>query len=216
MVPLPAGDWYVFRIDEGELRVTNPVEQHQASKTVDIHLVQRVGNQLAMVMRVQALKEALPGRLVALHFDNPCKREDTLYRNPYDSGGTVVNCLLVNHLVRYLRTASKGVFADMREWLGKEGVELPWTMLNATFAQNQPRRYLTVHITINPGLRGLESTASNWVSNPFHRTLIGRDEARDRYVKEFIAWSEAYKPLLAFSRTAGSGAATTGPVPAFK
>ena len=212
-IPLPSGEWQVFRVDEIEMRVSDPASQHLAPISLDIHLVQREGRRLVMAMRIQASKDVVPGRITQLNVHDPCKRKDTLYRNPYDSGGAVVHCLLVNHLVGYLRGARSGVFADLRNWMMKEGIDIPRTALSATFAQSQTRHFLTVTIYVNPATRDLDATETSWLANPFHRDLVANDPARDRYVKDFIAWSEAYMPLISISRPSAGG---IRPVTAFR
>jgi hypothetical protein len=218
-IPLPSGEWQVFRAEEQEMRMLNPAYQHMAPTRLEIFLMQRIGSRVAMTMRIEASKDVTPNSITSLSYDNPCKRTDTLYRNPYDSGGTVVNCLLVNHIVRYIRAARTGVFADLRSWMTKEGIEIPNTVLQATFAQNLTNRFLTVTVQVNPAMRDLDSTETVWLSSPFHRDLISRDVSRDRYAKEYIAWAEAYKPLIPISQPSQGGAGLANgnnPVPAFR
>ncbi len=218
-IPLPSGEWQVFRAVEQEMRMLSPGDQHMAPIRLDIFLVQRVGSRIAMTIRIEASKDTLPARVGSLSVDDPCKRTDTLYRNPYDSGGVVVNCLLVNHLVGYLRAPGTGLFPDLRSWMTKEDIDIPTTVLAATFAQSLTRRFLTVTITANPAMRDLDSAETVWVSNPFHRDRISKDEARERYVKEFIAWAEAYKPRIPISQPSQSSAvfaSGNSQVPAFR
>jgi hypothetical protein len=211
MIPLPKGEWRVIRADEGETRMLNPINQHMAQKRLDIFLAQRAGSRLAMTMRIEGPKNTRPNSITYTQLDDPCKRTDTLHRNAYDSGGSVVNCLLVNHLTGYMR-APTGFYADFRDWLEKEKIETPKTVLAATFTQNLPSRFLIVTITVNPALRGLDSDEGNWTASPFNRRRIGADAARTAYVKEFVAWSEAYMPLISLTRpTPGGGR----PVPSF-
>jgi hypothetical protein len=212
-IPLPAGDWLVFRAEEQEMRMLNATSQHMAPIRLDYVLMHRVGNQVAMGIRIEASKNVLPGSITSLSVDNPCKRTDTLYRNPYDSGGTVVNCLLVNHVVRFLTGTGN---AESRSWMIKEGLEIPNTVLQSTIAQNLPNRFLTLTITVNPALQGLDSSETVWANSPFHRDRIAKDGERDRYVRDFVAWSEAFKSRIPISQPSPSTiASASSQVPAF-
>ena len=218
-IPLPGGQWQVFRAEEQEMRMLNALDQHMAPIRLDILLTQRVGSRVAMTIRIEASKDVLPGRVTSLRVNDPCKRTDTLYRNPYDSGGATVNCLLVNHRVGYLRAAGTGLFRDLRSWMTKEGIDIPTTVLSATFAQSLPNRFLTITVYVDPAMRDLDSAEPIWASSPFHRDRISKDEARDRYAKEFVAWAEAYRPLISISRSSESSATFAGgnrQVPAFR
>lgn len=70
------------------------------------------------------------------------------------------------------------------------------TVLLAAFTQFKQQEFLAVTVWVNPALRKLDSQERAWTASPFHRDYIATDAERQRYVKEFVNWSEEYMTHL--------------------
>jgi hypothetical protein len=212
VVPLPAGEWLVLRVADAEARRTNPVGQHRTEEMVTIILMQRDASDIVMHLRIHGTTGR--GSRITQWVDKPCERTNTLYRNPYDSNTSEVRCLMVNHIVGYLRSSSSTTNSDLRKWVVDEHLNLQNTALESAITMFRPRYHLSVQAWVNPALRKLDSEERTWASNPFHRDWIAKDPARQAYVKEFIAWAEGYAAVL--SRVYDGSAAGAPQVPAFR
>ena len=202
VILLPSGEWEVIRVADSEVRMIDPLEQYRAPTLLDVMLVQRLDRDFAMLMRVLASKELLR---IQQWWDDPCKRKDRLYRNPYDSGIREGKCLLVNHISSFMSQGANS-FSDVRKWATREKMNTPNTVLQAVLTQFVPQQYLAVTVWVNPALRNLDSHERAWAGSPFHRDYIENDAARQQYAKEFIKWSEGYMTHLS---VAFSGQANT-------
>jgi hypothetical protein len=198
-IPLPAGDWYVVRFKDTKGRLVDTPSQLDAPKMVAVVLAQREAADLAMLIRLYANIEPISLKWI----DDPCKRTDTLYRNVHDSTVWNVKCELINHIVGFATTKE---YADVREWADNEGVKIPATALRITLAKITGSEYFRMEVYVNPALRGLDSTQSNWNMSPFHSKRIAKDPRRRKYVDELIAWSDDYMNNLPLPFRAGSEA----------
>jgi hypothetical protein len=212
VVPLPAGEWQVLRVADAEARRTNPVNQLRTEEMVTIVLMQRDASEIVMHLRIHATTGR--GSRITQWVDKPCERINTLYRNPYDSNSSEVRCLMVNHIVGYLRSSSSTTNSDLRKWVVDQKLSLPNTTLESAFTMFRPRYHLSVQVWVNPALRNLDSDERTWAANPFHKDWIAKDPARQAYAKEFIAWAEGYAAVL--SKVYDGSAAGAAQIPAFR
>jgi hypothetical protein len=205
VMPLPAGQWQVVRVNNIDGRRTRPDQQLDPPKFVDVALAQREGSNLVMLMRVITLREPTAITRWALERE-PCAPGDALHRDAYDSTSWDTKCLLVNHVAGFLTTASSG-YSDVRQWVAGQNVRIPSTALHSVFTRFAPHQNLTVHVWANPALRELDSTERSRAANPFHPDWLANEPQRKHYVDEFIAWSEAYmKRVLADGDASEKGA----------
>jgi len=212
VVPLPAGEWQVLRVADAEARRTNPVNQHRTEEMVTIVLMQRDASDIVMHLRIHATVGR--GSRITQWMDKSCERTNTLYRNAYDSNASEVRCLMINHIVGYLRSSSSTVNSDLRKWVVDQKINLQNTALESAFMMFRPRYLLSVQAWVNPALRNLDSDERSWAASPFHRDWIAKDPARQAYVNEFIAWAEGYAAVL--SRVYDGSVGSAAQVPAFR
>jgi hypothetical protein len=207
VVPLPEGEWEVLRVREYDGRRTRPNDYSNPPRMIDVALVQRDGPRILMLMRVVTLRE--PTNVTRWTQPDPCDRTDTLHRNPYDSAAWERTCLLVDHTTGFLAGSRAADFADLRQWVAKEAVELPSTALHSVFARVAAHENFRVQVWANPALRNLDAAETRWAASPFHRDWLDKDPARRQYVADFVAWSEGYATRL--RSPAGQGAAPIAP-----
>jgi len=116
-------------------------------------------------MEVRAnLREAQAGDWT----DEPCKRNDLLYKKNLKGLYTNVNCVSINHLVNYFANPS-GRYQEYLVKFREHKIEFPPTVLLITVTRysNNGRRYV-VNMALNPEIDGFERTAEPlWAANPW-------------------------------------------------
>lgn len=125
--------------------------------------------------------------------DEPCKRDDYLYKASL--GGTFrdVNCISLNHIVGYPGNPG-GKGAELFALLKKEKIETPPTVLRMIWTRySSGGRRLQYSLTINPELAGFARDAEpEWGRNSWHKSQVANDPAKKKFVDDLSVWALAF------------------------
>ncbi len=124
--------------------------------------------------------------------DEPCKREDLLFKASLGGAFRDVNCVTINHITGFLNNPSDS-WATLYSLLKEEGVDVPSTVLRLTFTRysNNLRR-LVVTLTINPELAGFQRETEAWGRNPWHKTQAFKDPAKKQFIEALADWGTKF------------------------
>jgi hypothetical protein len=138
----------------------------------------------------------------------PCKRDDVVFKDSFESSYRFPECLIVNHYVRHL-SPTKTWRNEAVKWIEVNKVTVPVTTLNAMYEKYQAGDFVRAHVWINPELAGQKPSKdeTTWRRNDWHKDRVGRDPERSAYLEQFVAWAKqmpaAYRPGLDASDTSG-------------
>jgi hypothetical protein len=121
--------------------------------------------------------------------DEPCKRNDMLFKSSL--GGTFkdINCVTINHITDYYRNPS-GKAAELFALLKKDGVDIPPTVLRLTFTRySGGQRWLSVTLTINPELAGFPRESESWGRSSWNKSQAFSDPAKKRFIDLLGVWA---------------------------
>lgn len=190
--PLPAGDWHVLRVRDVDGTRTRIQDQQALPRSIEVILAQVEGRDLAMLMRIQTLREQTAVRRWTENAD-PCEQKDKyLHSNAYDSTVWTTKCLTVEQLRGFLGANTS--YADVRDWAAAEKVRTPNAPLSALLRRFGDYHSVSVRFWTNPALRKLD---------------LRNEPERKKFVDDFVAWSESYMKLLLPDSPPSSGIAVS-------
>lgn len=139
----------------------------------------------------------LSGGAISEWVDEPCKREDFLWKRSIGRGRSEINCMSINHIVKYMLNPT-GEYQQMLVWARDEGVDIAPTLLRVTFSRyGQAGGRLIYQVDINPEQYGLTRDASpHWGANGWHKDLIGRYPERVAFLERVKIWAIAVQDRL--------------------
>ncbi len=122
--------------------------------------------------------------------DEPCKREDFLWKRSVGKAFTSVNCASINHHVNYF-VKPTGEFQQMLVWFNDQGIEVPPTVIRVAFTRYAPdTRRLVYLVDINPEHYGIARDATGvWGANGWHKNSISRDQKKVDFVENLKKWA---------------------------
>jgi hypothetical protein len=122
--------------------------------------------------------------------DEPCKREDFIWKRSTGKSIKDVNCVSINHIVNYFVNPT-GAFQQILVWSKDEGIEIPPTIIRVTFTRYAPDMRRLVHtVDINPEQYGLSRDPTlPWGSNGWHKNFINRDQKRFDFIENVKKWA---------------------------
>jgi hypothetical protein len=122
--------------------------------------------------------------------DEPCKREDFLFKASLGGKFSRINCVSINHIVGYPGNVS-GKDAEAFAFFKAEGVDIPPTVIRVTFTRydNNMRRYV-VTLNINPEIVGFpRENEIVWGQNPWHKSQSYGNSDKKRFIDALSVWS---------------------------
>lgn len=125
--------------------------------------------------------------------DEPCKREDYLYKASLGGAFRDVNCVSINHISRFPGNPS-GKQADLYALTKAEGVDTPPTVLRITWTRYaSSSRRLQYTLTVNPELAGFARDAEpEWGRNSWHKSQVANDPAKKKFIEDLSVWALAF------------------------
>lgn len=122
--------------------------------------------------------------------DEPCKRDDLLWKRSVGRSFKDVNCVTINHIVGYFINPT-GEFQLILADLKNDGYQFAPTVIRVTFTRYMPGgRLLSYIVTINPEIYGIKREASTlWGANGWHKNLINKDTEKLKLIEKIKAWS---------------------------
>lgn len=123
--------------------------------------------------------------------DEPCKRNDYLWKQSLGGDFSNVNCATINHNVRFFSSPT-GQFQQYLVWLRAKHIQLPPTVLKAEFTRYASKgRRLSYKIEVNPEYFGLPRDAEPiWGASGWYKDFIGQDPRRVAFVARLSEWAQ--------------------------
>ena len=122
--------------------------------------------------------------------DEPCKREDFLWKRSLGKDFRSVNCVSINHIVNHF-VKPTGEFQQMLVWFNDQGIEVPPTVIRVAFTRYAPdTRRLVYLVDINPEHYGIARDATGvWGANGWHKNSISRDQKKVDFIENLKKWA---------------------------
>lgn len=189
-IPLPPGEWKLDKVTEGRTRLQPPQSTDDA-RTVRALLIREQDGEYDT--RIQVFGSLASSRGQGWS-DEPCKSDDVLYKNSFNSTYAYPECLLINF---HLPDADNNI-----------GV----TRLSSTYSKFMPGDFMIITYYVNPVLRGvMTSPATSRRNSEWHKDKIHLSKEKSEYLVRFKDWAlataDVYRQVLS-----GDAAPTTGKI----
>lgn len=193
-IPIPPGEWRLDKVTEGRTRLQPPQFTDDA-KTVSALLIRDRDGEYDTRIRVFGSLASSRGQGWS---NEPCKKDDALYKNTFNSTYSHPECLLIDF---HLPDPNNNI-SDIR--------------LSATYSKYLWGDFLVVTYFVNPRLRGITTSHSSVRKNSeWHKDRIHLSKEKSDYLERFKGWAlssaDVYRQALS-----GEGTTTAGiiaPVP---
>ena len=121
--------------------------------------------------------------------DEPCKREDLLFKSSIGGKFQNVNCVTINHYTGFLSNPDAS-WATLYALLKEQDIEVPPTVLRFSFTRySSNSRRLVVTLTINPELAGFSRETESWGRNAWHKSQAFNDPAKKKFIDALGVWA---------------------------
>ncbi|HET8748212.1 MAG TPA: hypothetical protein VFM98_21635 [Ramlibacter sp.] len=188
-IALPPGQWNVVAEHSGKAASSDGIPNGSTYK--GYYLVQfDASKRLIGTFYARATTE--PGKPVEWR-DRTCQREDTLFRTTLGGPVHSQDCLLMNHLVRYLQVKPRDLMDRAAwQWMQENEVKVPKTVLEVQERFFKAGEYLWVNYTVNPeAVDFVPSTVTDWRQSEWHPEFVKTDPERQEYIEHLKAWALA-------------------------
>lgn len=126
--------------------------------------------------------------------DEPCKRDDMLWKRSTGGKFSRINCAAINHLTNFYIDPT-GNFQNHQVVLKAQSIELPQVVIAVHFTRFDNRgRRLRYEFNFNPELMGIEKTQNtNWNQSPWHKNYISKDPRRAEFIDSLTKWATDFQ-----------------------
>ncbi|HZS66354.1 MAG TPA: hypothetical protein VFA72_04525 [Burkholderiales bacterium] len=191
-VPLPEGDFVFVASQVRDATHVKGEWIRQRVQLITVYLAQLDGEELrAEVLATTVLD---PRFTYSKWEDEPCNREDTLFRLDLSQNrGYQQNCLQVNHITNIYTRQPPGIYGDAYVWLQRRGARLPVeVVIQATVTRIEVGERLSVTHRFNPAAFGCNLGRNpSWATSAWHPSVIGKDAERQQFVASVVEWGKA-------------------------
>lgn len=175
---------------EGKWRINDIVKRTSTGGNIpfgDLLAFQTENKQLVMAMRTSA---TIGGTDRNMYWtDDPCKREDLLFKHGDSTSRAGFNCVTINHIVGYMSNPS-GKAAEAVALIREQGGVTPSTIMRIEFSQTRGSQYYVLSLDINPEIVGFKpETATSWSTSPWNKLYAFNDPAKKKFIDELGAWA---------------------------
>lgn len=154
----------------------------------DVRVFQTEEKRLVALMTVSAnLAQNISGDWT----DEPCKRDNMLFKASTGGMFKNVNCVTINHLTAYPGVNTSPQTSKLYAMLKEQGIDVPPTVLQLAFTRytNNGRR-LSVRLNINPELAGFpRAVEAQWGLSPWHKAQAFNDLEKKRFIDALGVWA---------------------------
>jgi hypothetical protein len=129
--------------------------------------------------------------------DEPCKREDYLWKRNIGGKFKNINCATINHWVDFYKNPT-GEFQQLLVFQNDIGTEIPPTVIKVTFTRyGENGKWLSYDVAVNPEYFGVARDATSpWGTNSWHKSFIERDPVKVQFLSNLIKWTEAVQERM--------------------
>ena len=135
--------------------------------------------------------------------DEPCKRDDMLFKSSLGGKFRDINCVTINHVTNYASNPG-GQAAKLFALFKEQGVDTPSTVLQIVFTRHSTNlRRLEVVLNINPELMGFpREPETTWGRSAWHQSQSFGNAEKKRFIDALSAWSLLFAKQMdvAFSK----------------
>jgi hypothetical protein len=184
--PLPPGEWRLVAKEQHKVLHTGDLSH--GADILSGYFINTKGNQFRAGIQIAATEVSTSTRGWE---QEPCKRDDVVFKDSFDSGYNFPECLIVNHYLRHL-SPTKGWMNDAVQWVETNRIAMPVTTLAALYDKYQNGDFVRVHVWVNPELAGQKPSknTTSWRRSDWHKDRVNRDPERSAYLEKFIAWAK--------------------------
>lgn len=191
-IPLPAGEWTVIRGNEW-------VVQSTSKKMREIFLIntldKSINGDIKKSVRHNIYINTTIDSTSTRWLDEPCKGEDFIYSNKYNSGMWDQRCLIVRQ-DGYLARSDNKVQQSTRNYLDKNNISYTNSTISVKYMMyNRAGKFLELWIAVFPTDYGFEKPTEG-VSSPWHLSSYRKDPEKVKFIEGLRIWAEKYSDAL--------------------
>lgn len=125
--------------------------------------------------------------------DEPCKRNDVLFKASLGGKFRDVNCVMINHVTSFLGNPSES-WATFYSFLKDKGIDVPPTVIRITFTRySKYARRLVVVLTVNPEVVGFaRDKETSWGRSIWHPSQAMNDPDKKRFIEALGKWAVGF------------------------
>lgn len=122
--------------------------------------------------------------------DDPCKRDDFLWKRSTGGRFRDMNCASINYMVNFFKNP-RGIFQQYLVYARENSLDIPPTVLYVEFSRFQTTgRTLRFKVYINPEQYGFaRDNETVWGAATWHKSFIARDPAKVAFVEKLSRWA---------------------------
>lgn len=122
--------------------------------------------------------------------DEPCKRQDFLWKRSISKSMNDENCVSINHVVNYFVNPT-GEYQQILARIKNDGIEISSTIIRVTFSRNASSgRRLIYSVDLNPEQYGIDRDVTvPWGSNGWYKEFVSRDPKRVEFLERLKKWA---------------------------
>ncbi len=126
-------------------------------------------------------------------YDEPCKRDDMLYKASSGPDFWNENCITINHVTGFPGNPT-GRSAELYSLLRENGVDVPPTIIRVTLSRTGPSlRMYRVILNINPELAGISrEPETQWGRNRWHKSTSANDPEKRQFIDALVRWATPF------------------------
>ena len=129
--------------------------------------------------------------------DEPCKRDDFLWKRSTGGAFRRINCATMNHNTKFFANPT----GDFQQYLVKfreMKLDLPPTIIRIDFTRySEQGRRLVYRVRINPEMFGFERDAEPmWGANSWHKVFSSKDPKKAEFIAVLAKWAESVQDKM--------------------
>lgn len=129
--------------------------------------------------------------------DEPCKREDFLWKRSTGGQFSKINCATINHITKYFTNPS-GAFQQYLVKFRELGIDIAPTVIRVEFTRySENGRRLVYKVYLNPEAFGFDRDAEPiWGANSWHKSFINKNPKKVEFIANLSKWAEAVQDKM--------------------
>lgn len=139
--------------------------------------------------------------------DEPCKRDDFIWKRSTGGKFSNINCATINHITRFYQSPT-GVFQEFYRQFKELGVDMPPTVLNVSFTRySSGGKLLAYSFTVNPEYFGFDRDVEPvWGASSWHKQSSLKEPKKAEFLANLSRWAVDMQDRVdaAFEKKAGA------------
>ena len=129
--------------------------------------------------------------------DEPCKRDDFLWKRSTGGAFRNINCATINHNTKYF-TSPTGDFQVYLAKFREMKLDIPPTVIRIEFTRYSDRgRRLVYKVMLNPEMFGFErDNEALWGASSWHREFSTKDSKKVEFITALSRWAESVQDKM--------------------